>query len=184
MSLNIPKLIKKKRAAFPNDADYIEELERMLDVTNESYDNVEEENKILYKLKTTIDDNKPSILAALTLLENALNSDLDLSSITGGIDLSHLNSASIELLHSELSNKPVKVCEHCSANLNIKNSVIRAFYEEGSDKTLSLKGHYMQDGGNILPDGTFHVDDELDCEIDSEVHDDNDRCVKCNGDNA
>ena len=184
MSLNIPALIKKKRAALPNDADYIEELERMLDVTDESYNNVEEENNTLYKLKATIDDNKPSILAALTLLENALTSELDLSSITGGIDLNSLNGASIETLRSKLSNKPVKQCEHCSTNLNIKNSVIRAFYEEGRDNVLFLKGHYIQDGGNTLPDGTFHIDEETNCETNSEIHEDNDRCVACNGDNA
>ncbi len=84
---------------------------------------------------------------------------------------------------STVTNKPIKLCEHCGANLNLENSVIRAFYEEGSDKELFLKGHYMQDGGDELPDGTFHVDENIDYDVDSEIHEDNDQCVKCNGDN-
>jgi predicted nucleic acid-binding Zn-ribbon protein len=47
MSLNIHRLIKKKREALPKDSDYIEELERMLEVTDEAYNNIEEENKDL-----------------------------------------------------------------------------------------------------------------------------------------
>ena len=47
MSLNIPRLIKKKRESLPNDSDYIDELERMLKVTDEAYNNIEEENEEL-----------------------------------------------------------------------------------------------------------------------------------------
>lgn len=47
MSLDIPNLLEKKRKAFPNDADYIEELERLLYVTDEAYENTEIENQQL-----------------------------------------------------------------------------------------------------------------------------------------
>ena len=45
MSLNIANHIQKKRIAFSNDTDYIKELERMLYVTDEAYENTEIENK-------------------------------------------------------------------------------------------------------------------------------------------
>ena len=45
--LDITKLLEEKRAAFVQDSDYIEELERMLFVTDESYNNVEAENEKL-----------------------------------------------------------------------------------------------------------------------------------------
>jgi hypothetical protein len=85
---------------------------------------------------------------------------------------------------TSINNKPVKLCEHCSVNLNVKNSVVRAFYKENTDEEVFLKGHYMQDGENKVPDGTFHVDEDIDFNIDSEIHEDNDKCIECNGDNA
>lgn len=42
MSLNVTKLINKKRKALPVDADYIEELERILKVTDEAYENLKD----------------------------------------------------------------------------------------------------------------------------------------------
>lgn len=47
--LDIPKLLAKKREASSSDEDYIEELERMLYVTDEAFNNVEDENILLRK---------------------------------------------------------------------------------------------------------------------------------------
>jgi len=41
MSINISELLVEKRKALPNDSDYIEELERLLEVSNEATHNIE-----------------------------------------------------------------------------------------------------------------------------------------------
>lgn len=73
------------------------------------------------------------------------------------------------------------ICEHCKSSLNIKNSTIRAFYEEGTDNLFLLKGHYMLDGELA---GAFQIDDDYDFNICSETPDHNDQCVECSSGKA
>lgn len=54
--LDIVELLEKKRKEHPVDSDYIEELERMLLVTDEAYYNVERENISLRTALITIGD--------------------------------------------------------------------------------------------------------------------------------
>ena len=79
--------------------------------------------------------------------------------------------------------KPIKSCEHCGSNLNKRNSVIRAFYKKNTNEEVFLKGHYIQDGKGEIPDGTFNIDEDINFDIDSEIHSDSDLCVICNGEN-
>ena len=77
----------------------------------------------------------------------------------------------------------IKSCEHCGSNLNNTNSVVRAFYKKDSNEEVFLKGHYLKDGEGEVPDGTFNIDEDIDYDIDSEIHDASDTCVICNGEN-
>ncbi len=52
--LDIPKLLEKKRTALPDDSEYIEELERMLFVTDEAFKNIEIENNRLREIITEL----------------------------------------------------------------------------------------------------------------------------------
>lgn len=76
-----------------------------------------------------------------------------------------------------LNETPTK-CSNCNASLNTSESVIRAFYEENSNKKIFLKGHYMPERKDDLPAGTFCIDQDC-VNIDSDIPEDNDECANC-----
>jgi hypothetical protein len=81
---NIHRLIAKKRKALPNDADYIEELERVMGVTEESHNNIESENTALRaeladarSLALTLSDGLRDMISNDRLTASELPDDFD-----------------------------------------------------------------------------------------------------------
>lgn len=68
MSLDIAKLIEKKRKTFSSDSDYIEELERMLYVTDEAYENTEIENNKFRERIAVFEKNQSWYSKAINVL--------------------------------------------------------------------------------------------------------------------
>jgi len=71
-----------------------------------------------------------------------------------------------------------KNCPICKKSLGEHNSVIRAFYKEGTDIQINLKGHYSPKSKDGLPAGTFCFYEDID--VDSDLPEENDKCAHCN----